>query len=193
MRSNGHHRPFPSSSPAPERITIADEDGRSLDCYVEQAFEFAIGTYWLLRPVDAPISILAWDDEDPDAGAVMLENDSEIDRVFADAKAVLAEQNLRLQRTAYTATAVGELPDAEDCEVLTLELEEAEENALEPEDFQLLANFYHEEESYGIYTPLTPMLFLAQPGEDDIKLLSLEEFRQVQPLLEEWLFEEDED
>lgn len=191
MRSNGHQRP----SSTPERITIADEDGRSLDCFIEQSFEFATGTYWLLRPVDAPISILAWDEEDPDAGAIMLENDNEIDRVFADAKAVLAEQNLQLRRTAYTATAIGELPDADDCEVLTLELDEDEDdsNGIEPEDFQLLASFYHEEESYGIYTPLTPMLFLAQPGEEDIKILSLEEFRQVQPLLEEWLFDEDED
>ena len=192
MRSNGRDE-LPASS-TPDRITITDEDGRQLECFVEQSFEFASGTYWLLRPVDAPISILAWDEGDPESGAILIENDGEMDRIFENAKAVLAEQDLQLQRTAYTPTAIGDLPDADDCEILTLEIDE-DDVSVEPEDFQLLANFYHNEEAYGIYTPLTPMLFLAQPGDDtdEIKLLSLEEFRRVQPLLEEWMFAEGDD
>jgi hypothetical protein len=148
--------------------------------------------YLLLLPVDSPVEIVVWDDEEDEdlADATLLEDDEDIDLIFSDAQAVLAEQNLTLKRTAYTLTVAGELPPVEEEDILTIEIEE-ENVELEPEQFQLLASFYHEEQEYGIYTPLDPLLFFAKRNKaGQPELLSPEEFKKVQPLLEELLFDE---
>lgn len=170
-------------------VTLTDETGRSLDCYIEHSLEVEGSEYLLLMPVDAPIEIVAWSEEDEDE-ATLIEDEEEIDLIFSDAQAVLAEQNLTLKRTAYTLTVSGELPAVEEDEILTIEIEE-DNAAVEPEEFQFLANFYHEEQEYGVYTPLDPLLFFAQRNTaGQAELLSPEEFQKVQPLLEELLFEE---
>lgn len=172
-------------------VTLTDEAGRSLNCYIEHSLEVEGSEYLLLMPVDSPVEIVVWDDEDDDeADATLLEDDAEIDLIFSDAQAVLAEQNLMLKRTAYTLTVAGELPAVNEDEILTIEIEE-DNLELEPEQFQLLASFYHEEQEYGIYTPLDPLLFFAQRNKaGEPELLSPEEFKKVQPLLEELLFDE---
>jgi hypothetical protein len=175
-----------------ESITLTDAAGRSLNCYVEHSLEVEGSEYLLLLPVDSPVEIVVWDDEQDEdlADATLLEDDEEIDLVFSDAQAVLAEQNLTLKRTAFTLTVAGELPSVNEDDILTIEIEE-DDVELEPEQFQLLASFYHEEQEYGIYTPLDPLLFFAQRNEaGEPELLSPEEFKKVQPLLEELLFDE---
>ncbi|MBW4548292.1 MAG: DUF3727 domain-containing protein [Symplocastrum torsivum CPER-KK1] len=175
-----------------ESITLTDAAGRSLNCYVEHSLEVEGSEYLLLLPVDSPVEIVVWDDEEDEdlADATLLEDDEEIDLVFSDAQAVLAEQNLTLKRTAFTLTVAGELPSVNEDDILTIEIEE-DNVELEPEQFQLLASFYHEEQEYGIYTPLDPLLFFAQRNEaGEPELLSPEEFKKVQPLLEELLFDE---
>ncbi len=177
-----------------DSVTLRDEDGRTLDCYVENTLEFDDVNYLLLMPVDIPVVIIAWEDEndsddDEDAEAILLEDNEEIEIIFADAKAVLEELNLSLKYTAYTLTVSGELPPIEDEDILTLELDEAEEG-LEPEELQFLVSFYHEEQRYSIYTPMAPLLFLAKsviPGK--IELVAPEE-EPMQQILEELLFEE---
>ncbi|MBD2013337.1 DUF3727 domain-containing protein [Microcoleus sp. FACHB-53] len=173
-------------------VTLTDEAGRSLNCYIEHSLEVDGSEYLLLLPVDAPVEIVAWDesDEEEEADATLIEDDAEIDLIFSDAQAVLAEQNLTLKRTAYTLTVEGELPAVDEEEILTIEIEE-DEVELEPEQFQYLASFYHEEQEYGIYTPLDPLLFFAQRDKTGQPvLLSPEEFKKVQPLLEELLFDD---
>jgi hypothetical protein len=173
-------------------VILTDEAGRSLSCYIEHSLEVEGREYLLLLPVDSPVEIVAWDEtEDEDeADATLIEDDDEIDAIFSDAQAVLAEQNLSLKRTAYTLTVEGELPAVEEDDILTIEIEE-DEVELEPEQFQLLASFYHEDQEYGIYTPLDPLLFFAQRNKSgQPELLSPEEFKRVQPLLEELLFNE---
>jgi hypothetical protein len=173
-------------------VTLKDEAGRSLSCYTEHSLEVEGCEYLLLMPVDAPIEIVAWDEdeEEDEADATLIEDDEEIDSLFSDAQAVLAEQNLTLKRTAYTLTVAGELPAVDEEEVLTIEIEE-DEVELEPEQFQYLASFYHEEQEYGIYTPLDPLLFFAKRNTSgQPELLSPEEFKKVQPYLEELLFDE---
>jgi hypothetical protein len=175
-----------------ESITLTDAAGRSLNCYIEHSLEVEGSEYLLLLPVDSPVEIVVWDDEEDEdlADATLLEDDEEIDLVFSDAQAVLAEQNLTLKRTAFTLTVAGELPAVNEDDILTIEIEE-DNVELEPEQFQLLASFYHEEQEYGIYTPLDPLLFFAQRNEaGEPELLSPEEFKKVQPLLEELLFDE---
>ena len=71
-----------------------------------------------------------------------------------------------------------------------MEIEDEDED-LEPEQLQLLASFYYEDQEYAIYTPLDPLLFFARISATGTpELLSPEEFRKVQPLLEEHLFNE---
>ncbi|QLE54239.1 DUF3727 domain-containing protein [Nostoc sp. TCL26-01] len=172
-------------------ITLTDEKGRSLECYIEHSLSVDEQEYVLLLPVDSPIEIFAWQGEYEEEEAILVEfDDAIVDQIFGTAQAVLAEQNLLLKQTAYALTVAGDLPPVEESELFTLEIED-EAADLEPEQLQLLANFYYEDQEYAIYTPLDPLLFFAKitkTGEP--VLLSPEEFRQVQPLLEEQLFNE---
>lgn len=173
-----------------EIVTLFDEAGRSLDCYIENSLEIEDSTYLLLMPVDSPVVILAWDEEDEEnSEAVLIEEPEELDRVFADAKAVLAELNLTLKPTAFTFTISGELPPLEEDNILTLELDELDRQ-LEAEELQFLASFYHKEQKYSIYTSLAPLLFVARSNlAGKLELLSPEE-QQLQNILEELLFDE---
>jgi Protein of unknown function (DUF3727)/Protein of unknown function (DUF1292) len=186
------------SSPFPEEndhdhassITLTDEKGRSLECYVEHSLSVDGQEYVLLLPVDSPIEIFSWQGEGDEEEAILLDDDATIDQIFSTAQAVLAEQNLIVKNSAYALTVAGDLPPVEESELFTLEIED-EEADLEPEQLQLLASFYFEDQEYAIYTPLDPLLFfarIAKTGEP--VLLSPEEFRKVQPLLEEHLFNE---
>jgi hypothetical protein len=180
-----------------ERIVLQDEQGRSLECYIENTLETDDFVYLLLTPVDTPVVILAFDDdedgdEDVSDDALILEDSKEIDPVFADAKAVLSEQNLMLQYTAYSLTVSGELPPIEDESILSLELESDDEESEETEELQYLASFYSQDQKYSIYTPLTALLFVATYDQfGQVKLVSPDE-EDIQPILEELLFEEGE-
>ncbi len=177
-----------------DSVSLFDEKGRTLDCYVENSIEVDDLNYLLLMPIDIPIVIIAWeedseDDDDEFADAILLEDEDEIEQIFPDAKAVLAELNLALKYTAYSLTVSGELPPIEDDDILTLELEN-EDEPLEPEELQFLVSFYHQEQRYSIYTPLAPLLFLAKSNDNGkIELVSPEDER-MQMILEELLFEE---
>ncbi|BAY61262.1 hypothetical protein NIES22_13230 [Calothrix brevissima NIES-22] len=171
-------------------ISLTDEKGRNLDCYIEHSLEVDGQEYVLLLPVDSPVEIFAWQGEDEEEEAVLVEDDLTIDKIFPTAQAVLSEQNLFLKNTAYALTVSGDLPPVEESELFTLEIEDDEAD-LEPEQLQLLARFYDEEQEYAIYTPLDPLLFFARIAKNgQPHLLSPEEFRKVQPLLEEHLFNE---
>lgn len=194
--------PFNSDSEysSEETISLNDEYGRSLECYLEHSIEVDGFVYLLLMPVDIPITIISWEGDSSDEEieeAILLEDDEEIREIFANARAVLAEQNLSLKHTAHTLTAVGELPPIEEEQILTLDMSEGdtdEDDDLDTEELQLLASFYYSDRHYSIYTPLTPLLFFARYDDrrDRLDLVSPEE-EGFQPILEELLFEELED
>jgi uncharacterized protein YrzB (UPF0473 family) len=166
-------------------VTLTDEQGRSLVCVLQSSIELEGQDYGLLLPVDSPIEILTWnDDEDDDESAVPVESEEEIDSIFKTAKAVLAEHNLDLKRTGITLTAAGELPDFPDGGDSNLDLDSAEPDEQEYEELLWLASFYHEEQEYGIYTPADPFFILAKTNEGgEYKQLSPEEFKRLEPLL----------
>lgn len=171
-------------------VTLTDESGRELTCYIERSLYVDSQQYLLLLPVDSAVEIFAWQGDGEEEEAVPVEDDETIDQIFTTAEAVLAEQNLVLKRTAFALTVAGELPAVEETELFTLEIEE-DGAQLDPEQLQLLASFYHEDQEYAVYTPLDPLLFFARMnGSGKPELLSPEEFREVQPQLEEQLFEE---
>jgi len=172
-------------------ITLTDDKGRALECYIENSLSVHGQEYVLLLPVDSPVEIFAWQGDGDDEEAILVEDDATIDQIFGIAQAVLSEQNLILKNTAYALTVAGELPPVEESELFTLEIED-EGADLEPEQLQLLASFYHEDQEYAIYTPLDPLLFFARMSKTgNPELLSPEEFREVQPDLEESLFRDD--
>ena len=172
-------------------ISLTDDKGRALECYIENSLSVHGQEYVLLLPVDSPVEIFAWQGDGDDEEAILVEDDAKIDQIFGIAQAVLSEQNLILKNTAYALTVAGELPPVEESELFTLEIED-EGADLEPEQLQLLASFYHEDQEYAIYTPLDPLLFFARISKTGTpELLSPEEFREVQPDLEESLFRDD--
>ena len=172
-----------------ETLTIVDESGRSLPCYIEQSLELDRLTYLLLVPVDIPVVIMTIDNDTEDQlEAAMLDDDNEIALIFDNAKAVLAEQNLYLHHTAYTLTATGELPPIEEDQILTLDSEGIDDEL--EEELQSLAHFYHAEQKYGIYTPLTPLLFFARYDEQNRLELVSPDRDDLMPILEELLSEE---
>lgn len=178
----------------PQTIELTDNEGRSLVCFVEHSLDIDDTEYLLLLPVDSPVEIFAWmvDDEDEDDEEVeslidLTEDD--IDEIFETAKAVLAEQDLTLQRTAHTLSVKGELPDADEDDIIILDLDETDDS-LGTEQFQRLAYFYHNDQEYEICTPLDPLLFFARyDDEGNIRLLAPEEFQAVRSQLEAQLFE----
>jgi Protein of unknown function (DUF3727)/Protein of unknown function (DUF1292) len=179
----------PEDSELNDLVNLTDDTGRNLSCYVERYLELDSKTYLLLLPVDSPIEIFAWnEDEEELAELIAIDEDDEIAKVFADASAVLAEQNLTLKQTAYTLTASGDLPPIDPEEILQIDLDEED---LEPEEFQILAHFYNKEQEYAICTPVDPLLFFGKKNEQGVvELLSDKESDEIGPLLEDILLDE---
>jgi hypothetical protein len=169
-------------------LTLSDETGRSLSCYIELMLEHDGKEYALVQPVDYPVEVFAWEGEEDSEDATLVGvEDAELAKIFDTAKAVLGEQNLKLKHTALCLTVEGELPDVDEDEVLTLEIDQ--DGQVEEEDFQpLTMSFFHEEREYAIYTPLNPVMFVArlQPGKPPT-LISPEEFKVLQPLIDQQL------
>jgi hypothetical protein len=163
-----------------ETVTLTDDAGRTITCTIEHSVEVDGQEYVLLLPVDPPVEIVAWQEDGEDEEAVPIEDESDIDRLFPIAKAVLEEQNLILRRTAVTLTVEGELPDLDDDDLTE---SDTNDNG-EEEELQFLASFYHEEQEFGIYTPLDPFFILARIDADNQpRLLSPEELEKIEPML----------
>ncbi|MDA0673993.1 MAG: DUF3727 domain-containing protein [Cyanobacteria bacterium] len=175
-------------------VLLWDEDGRSLPCQVEHTLELDEQPYALLFPVDHPVEIFSWEaDEDGEEDVLVDVEEDEIDALFDTAKAVLAEQNLTLQRTAITLTVAGELPEAQEEDCFTLDIGEG--LALGPEDdssedFQILATFFQEDVEYTICTPVDPLLIFAQLTPDGkAQVVPPEDFERLRLDLEAKLFD----
>ncbi|HIK28038.1 MAG: DUF3727 domain-containing protein [Oscillatoriaceae bacterium SKW80] len=172
--------PKENGRPYVETVTLTDETGRALLCSVEHTFEIDGQEYLLLLPVDTPVEIFTWVGNEDDQEPVPLEDGQIDDELFSTAKAVLAEQNLILKRTAITLTVEGELPEVSD--------EEFEDDDDVPEgdyeELQWLASFYHKEQEFAVYTPLDPLFILARINAmGKPELLSPEEIKYLEPIL----------
>ncbi len=178
-----------------EIVTIFDDEGRSLDCYIENEIEYDGKTYILLMPIDLAIVILTEEidsDDDQYSETIMVEENEEIDAIFDDAKAVLGELNLYLKHTGFILTASGELPPLEESNIISLEIEE-HTSEIEPEELQFLASFYSQEQKYNICTPLSPILFIGEKNSfGKINIVQSQE-EEINWILEELLFEDHDD
>ncbi|USR89406.1 DUF3727 domain-containing protein [Phormidium yuhuli AB48] len=162
-------------------MSVSDEQGRSLPCYVEHQFEMNGVEYAVLLPVNIPVDLVTWSaDDDSEDEEADLATEEEIDQVFETAKAVLAEQDLLLQRTALTLTVVGEIPELDEA----IEALNRTESDDDEEELLCLANFYEGEQEYGLYVPIDPMLVLARINADaKPELLTDAELDELEPLL----------
>jgi hypothetical protein len=178
-------------------VTLADEEGRKLACYVEKTIDLDGVDFLLLLPVDLPIEIFVWQsadedgegDEDDSEEVLVDVEDEDIDALFPSARAVLAELNLTLERSAHTLTAAGDLPEADEEDCFSLEVDEEDSEPI-TEDFQMLATFFHEGAQYTVCTPLEPLLFFATRAEDGtVELVDPEDFQKMRSQLEDKLFD----
>ncbi len=176
-------------------VTLMDDEGRKLPCYVEKTLDVDGTDFLLLLPVDLPIEVFVWQAADEEESAdgneeVLVDvEDEDIDALFPSARAVLAELDLLLERSAHTLTAVGDLPEADDEDCFSLEISEEDSEPM-TEDFQMLANFFHNDAQYTLCTPLEPLLFFATRQDDGtVELVDPDDFQKMRPQLEDKLFE----
>ncbi len=174
-----------------EIVTIFDDKGRELDCYLENELQYDGNTYVLLMPVDVAIVIFTENVKgEGEEEAIIVDDEEEITAIFDTAKAVLAELNLSLKRTGYVLTASGELPPLEEENIISLEVEE-HGSEVEPEELQFLASFYFQGQKYNVCTPVNPILFIGEKSESgEIRILS-EEDEKMNWIVEQLLFEEE--
>ena len=165
-----------------EIITLTDETGHTLRCYIEASVDIEGEDFALLSPVDTPIDIFAWVDNGKDEEILMPIEDAELSEIFATAQAVLEEQNLKLKRSALSLTVEGELPDLQEDQLLAIETEEDTDEE-ELDEYQLLATFFYEEQEYAAYSPIEPVLFIVRMNGHEPILLTPEEFKLLQPRL----------
>lgn len=176
-------------------VTLTDEDGRTLACYVEKSLDVDGSDFLLLLPVNLPIEIFVWqpddEDDDEDAAEILVDVEEEdIDRLFPSARAVLAELDLILERSAHTLTAAGDLPEADEEDCFSLDISDEGDEHPVTEEFQMLANFFHEENQYTLCTPLDPLLFFALRAKDgSVELVEPEDFQRMRSQLEDKLFD----
>jgi hypothetical protein len=176
-------------------INLKDEDGRQLSCYVEKSIDVDGTEFLLLLPMNLPIEIFVWEPDDEaegdDAAEILVDvEDEAIDDLFPSARAVLAELDLILERSAHTLTAAGDLPEADEDDCFSLDISEEGDTHAVTEDFQMLATFFHEEAQYTLCTPLDPLLFFAQRDSDgSIELVDPEDFQKMRSQLEDKLFD----
>ncbi|AFY74540.1 Protein of unknown function (DUF3727)/Protein of unknown function (DUF1292) [Synechococcus sp. PCC 7502] len=171
-------------------IILTDETGGTLVCNIEDTIAVDDVEYFLLQPIDNSVQIFAWEqgEDEDDEILVDLEAD-ELAAVFSTAQAVLSEQNLKLKRTAFTLTVEGELPDFDEEEIFTVDLDDDSF-----EEYQELAKFLHEEQPYSIFTPLSPVMFFAKLGSNgQYELLTEDELEMIQPYVEEHMIDDEED
>lgn len=174
-------------------IALKDTSGQPLICQLEQTFDIEGRHYALLLPIHTPVEIFAWEeDETGDTETLVDVEEHQIDALFPVARAVLAEHDLVLQRTAITLTVEGEIPDPEEEDCFTLELGEEENGAAgsASEEFQILATFFHEDVEYTVCTPIDPLLLFAKiTATGDAQIVPPEEFERLRPEIESTIFD----
>lgn len=193
MEFDPHSLDEPAEYPV---VTLSDEDGRLLPCYVENTLDIDGEEYLLLLPVNLPIEVFVWQsaeeggDEDEDVEILVDVEDEDIDALFPSARAVLAELNLLLERSAHTLTAAGDLPEADEDDCFSLEIGDEDDSEMTTEEFQMLATFFHNDAQYTLCTPLDPLLFFAHRHADgELELVEPEKFQQMRSQLEDKLFD----
>lgn len=183
---------FPEYIQDNSTIALKDSSGKPLMCQIEQTFELEGRQYGLLLPIDTPVEIFMWEEDESGEAELLVDIDEgQIETLFPSARAVLAEQDLILQHTAITLTVAGDIPDPEEDDCFTLEIGgEDLEADLASEEFQILATFFHGGVEYTVCTPIDPLLLFAHITEaGDGQVISPEEFERLRGEIESNIFD----
>ena len=161
-------------------VLVRDASGRQLLCFLEQLIPLDGHDYALLTPVDTPVCLvkIAADDDGDDE---VIEELDGAGAILSVADVVLQEHDLTLVRSAVTLTVSGELeePDPEELE------EELDEEDDEDSDlYEMLIQFRHNDQEYGLFIPLDPFFVVARMVNGEGVLVEGEEFERVQPRIE---------
>jgi hypothetical protein len=170
-----------------ETLILKDEMGRTLQCELLQEIPLEDKSYGLVLPEGTPVRVMAWiDTGDDDEPTLEDLDDEEIAKILPTARAVLAEQDLKLLDSAFVLVAIGEVPEAdEDTDVYTISEDEEDEE----EDYQLVREFFMEERHYAVFSPVDPLFLFVDLTEDEPRMLTPEETKELMPLFEDILFE----
>ena len=161
-------------------VLVRDASGRQLLCFLEQLIPLDGQDYALLTPVDTPVCLvkIAADEDGEDE---VIEELDQAGAILSVADVVLQEHDLTLVRSAVTLTVSGELeePDPEELEE-ELDDEDDEDSDL----YEMLIQFRHNDQEYGLFIPLDPFFVVARMANGEGVLVEGEEFERVQPRIE---------
>ncbi len=161
-------------------VLVRDASGRQLLCFLEQLIPLDGQDYALLTPVDTPVCLvkIAADEDSDDE---VIEELDQAGAILSVADVVLQEHDLTLVRSAVTLTVSGELeePDPEELDE-DLDDEDDEDSDL----YEMLIQFRHNDQEYGLFIPLDPFFVVARMANGEGVLVEGEEFERVQPRIE---------
>ena len=161
-------------------VLVRDASGRQLLCFLEQLIPLDGQDYALLTPVDTPVCLvkIAADEDGEDE---VVEELDQAGAILSVADVVLQEHDLTLVRSAVTLTVSGELeePDPEELDE-DLDDEDDEDSDL----YEMLIQFRHNDQEYGLFIPLDPFFVVARMANGEGVLVQGEEFERVQPRIE---------
>jgi len=168
-------------------LTLKDDAGRTLNCELLQEIPLDEKTYGLVLPEGTPVRVMAWiDSEEDDEPTLEDLDDDEIAKILPTARAVLAEQDLKLLDSAFVLVVTGDVPEAdEDTDVYTISEDEEDEE----EDYQLVREFFVEERHYAVFSPVDPLFLFVDLTENPPRMLTPDETKDLMPLFEDILFD----
>nr|YP_002048774.1 hypothetical protein PCC_0112 [Paulinella chromatophora]ACB42564.1 hypothetical protein PCC_0112 [Paulinella chromatophora] len=169
-------------------VVVSDSQGRELLCFLEHRIPFEDESYALLTPVNTPVCLFLFKEED-DPELIDTLNHSKYSQamlapILSIADVVLSEHDLTLIRSAVSLTVKGELDDRD-----RDDLEEDTDAEDEAETYELLVSFMVGADEYGLYIPLDPFFIVARLENTIAHLVEGEEFDLVQPRIEAELAE----
>jgi hypothetical protein len=166
-------------------LILKDDLGRGLECLIENVFALDEVEYYLLQPCDTAVQVFQWQETETEDESELLDvTDEELKTIFPIAQAVLAEQNLELQHTAFTLTVRGDLPEPDADDIIEIDNGDVDSCG----EFQELCQFYHQEQAYSVFAAMEPMILIAKRNEEGHPImLSAEEMDDLQPYLEQLL------
>ena len=161
-------------------VLVRDASGRQLLCFLEQLIPLDGQDYALLTPVDTPVCLvkIAADEDSDDE---VIEELDQAGAILSVADVVLQEHDLTLVRSAVTLTVSGELEEP-DPEELDEELDDEDDE--DSDLYEMLIQFRHNDQEYGLFIPLDPFFVVARMANGEGVLVEGEEFERVQPRIE---------
>jgi hypothetical protein len=187
-----------------ETVVLNDPDtGRTLPCVVEHEVDVMEATYLVCCPQD---DVVTFATENGDDGLVCLSDETLIDKLFATAAAVLAEDHVTLKRTAFLLTVddsdavvLGSTEFDEDDDDSDDDVEGGEWDGDDDEDdddkdgddsdddsetVSVLGEFRHDDVNYFVLKPEDPVLLVARRTEGKLVVVEEDELEYVSPIIE---------